>query len=107
MQEQNEEEIRHQGNFPHWSKNVSELERLRQPLGGGDCGVMMQSRFQQLSGSLIDNSEVISLKAGEKHSSLFTLSAEPSCYKTVRNINKINLRKKGKNIQSIKAYSKI
>lgn len=56
----------------------------------------MQSRFQQLSGSLIDNSEVISLKAGEKHSSLFTLSAEPSCYKTVRNRNKINLRKKEK-----------
>lgn len=34
MQEQNEEEMRQQGNFPHLSARMSELERLRQPLGG-------------------------------------------------------------------------
>jgi len=57
-------------------------------------GVMSQSRLLQLCGSLIDNYDLISLKATQKP--LFTVSAEFSFYNNVRSLSIINLRKKEK-----------
>lgn len=69
-----------QGNYPHFKKIMSPSQcREERPLAslkGGHHEVISQSRLVQLHGSLIDNYEVISLKADQKHSFSFTVSAE-------------------------------